>query len=1064
MPDKITYTINMPHQAAWIVYINGIEIPAVSVNVSWGIWMVPEAQIRLIPHTLLQRIGAEDRLQVVIFYFDDFFDATNPEFKLFGEFEVIGWGYSNTATGRYIELNCRGQVQIFEQLRFYYMSSIDDIVVGSAPAMATSADTVSSAMVHYPVSLFLHGLVQPFESNGNTVEGEDFIKSPFEFIQNIFKALVGKIDLDSEDASTADPGYLPRSAVSAPGRNFFARWIQKTDFQRRWAALPFFDDADAKSSGGCFPIIKAVQGMEVLDAIQQYLGQSVGSAGSAWELLQKVLGTTYMEITMIPAPPIAQLEKQTSLISGAYKSRGNADTTSYGSIVSHIVKPHSMFGLPPACNLIFPSMISTIKFDENYMNQPTRVYLGEQYISNILNAKNSGNVADLTKELLKGGYPPIVKARMDAYITDPKQNTKNFLIFPEELYKGPVSRHMNAPPWLYLLEQIMKGSEVIPESTEGTSIDSPIEKLKKGGASMTRKAIGPIVTKYAAKYHLPETFVYAVARGESGLKVKDTSWAGARGLMQIMSRTAKDLWERLQKKEGELRNFSEINPYDPEVNIHLGSFYLRSLCNKYKVKIFNKEELNPNRAKPSLLQIALMAYNNGGPKVDSLIADKTLMSYRRKDKNGRLRETPQWKFYSGLVLRGWKQEEAYLASAEGKEQLAQESDTTQKEQTWPGTTSTPANSSQVDTSGGIDDGASVQPPVIATNEAKEDEGFWKLYQTATETIANSSPLGELFDVYARYEYFRSRYENRSAVVNLAFNPYIVPGFPAVIFDAKESGFDIVGYVTSVNHSMSADRGAPGLSTTINLTFLRTLSEYIGVAQQDDSINYFPEFADQLDCGPMEPIPAVAAAFQDLVRADEFYEKVLYPGLAKEHVFDYERMLDFYDADDNPITIDILFDKWSPEQGLIARPKKEYDIVFESYDAAMSYASRPVTSLRQYIELYFGDTIANIIKDKKILGENLSFYSNLRTGRKSQTEGGATFWSRIYAYKQGPGNPDEETLSRVTNVDRTSSTMGPITDNELFLITSDMNIPQTRRDWDTILIKYRNIIRGNVAQV
>ena len=64
------YTVNQLNQAAWLVYINGLEIPVSSMTIQFGVWQVPTATLNMVPHQLLSRIGAEDRLQVAIFYLD----------------------------------------------------------------------------------------------------------------------------------------------------------------------------------------------------------------------------------------------------------------------------------------------------------------------------------------------------------------------------------------------------------------------------------------------------------------------------------------------------------------------------------------------------------------------------------------------------------------------------------------------------------------------------------------------------------------------------------------------------------------------------------------------------------------------------------------------------------------------------------------------------------------------------------------------------------------------------------------------------------------------------------
>ncbi|RKY26698.1 MAG: hypothetical protein DRP83_03705, partial [Planctomycetota bacterium] len=64
MTTPSDYTVNMPREAAWIVYINGLEIPVMGVDVTYGVWQIPTAAIRMVPHPMLQRLGAEDRLHV----------------------------------------------------------------------------------------------------------------------------------------------------------------------------------------------------------------------------------------------------------------------------------------------------------------------------------------------------------------------------------------------------------------------------------------------------------------------------------------------------------------------------------------------------------------------------------------------------------------------------------------------------------------------------------------------------------------------------------------------------------------------------------------------------------------------------------------------------------------------------------------------------------------------------------------------------------------------------------------------------------------------------------------
>ena len=130
MPEQ-SYTLNTFKNAYWLVYINGLEVPVIGVNTSFEVWKFPTAIIEMVPHPYLQRLGNEDRIQVAVFFLDVFSNAKDPTFRLLGEFEVVGWGYSTSGLGRSLQLNCVSHLQIFAQLYFFYMSSVDDIIIGS---------------------------------------------------------------------------------------------------------------------------------------------------------------------------------------------------------------------------------------------------------------------------------------------------------------------------------------------------------------------------------------------------------------------------------------------------------------------------------------------------------------------------------------------------------------------------------------------------------------------------------------------------------------------------------------------------------------------------------------------------------------------------------------------------------------------------------------------------------------------------------------------------------------------------------------------------------------------
>lgn len=96
----------------------------------------------------------------------------------------------------------------------------------------------------------------------------------------------------------------------------------------------------------------------------------------------------------------------------------------------------------------------------------------------------------------------------------------------------------------------------------------------------------PIIKEHALKYQLDWRLVTALIVQESGFNEYAVSSAGAKGLMQLMPETAKELGVN--------------DPYEPETSIAGATRYLRSLYDLY-----------PDSPHPNRIRIALASYNGG---------------------------------------------------------------------------------------------------------------------------------------------------------------------------------------------------------------------------------------------------------------------------------------------------------------------------------------------------------------------------------------------------------------------------------------------------------------------
>jgi cell division septation protein DedD len=107
---------------------------------------------------------------------------------------------------------------------------------------------------------------------------------------------------------------------------------------------------------------------------------------------------------------------------------------------------------------------------------------------------------------------------------------------------------------------------------------------------------GPYIREAAARYRVPEQWVRAVMRQESGGEQQATSPVGAMGLMQVMPGTYEEL--RVRHQLGD-------DPYEPHNNVLAGTAYIREMYDRYGAPGF------------------LAAYNAGPDRVDSYLAGRS---------------------------------------------------------------------------------------------------------------------------------------------------------------------------------------------------------------------------------------------------------------------------------------------------------------------------------------------------------------------------------------------------------------------------------------------------------
>jgi len=447
-------------QVAWIVYINGIEVPCVTASTSCGVWSIPEAEITLVPDPIIARLGAEDRVSVQIFYCDYWANPGHADFRLMFDGEIVGWSYVNVQRGRSLSFNCVDYIQIWTQLFFFFMSSMDDVATGTSGnqigVTAAGVQGVGYAPI-YPYSLFAQGLVPASTTapgSTTTTDGgtasNGLITRPIDFVYNVVRGLIADV---------------PNRSV--PACNFFAPWTQRTNFHRRFVAIPYLESG---SNPGIWPILRSVRADFAVSAVAQQASR-IGSAGSVWEMFQNIMGVLMMEIAMIPTPAAVVSDYASLEIKGPAPLRTDATRTVF--LTNYFTKPQFLFGIPPVCNVFFPSQIVSYSYNENFITQPTRMYFSEESWLNYLNvdATASSGLASMIRDALSVAHPEEVNQAARAAIDHPGQNGKNVLVYPEEFFKGPVVDRRPMPQWFTFLGQAgaSTGEDAPAPPPEGTA-------------------------------------------------------------------------------------------------------------------------------------------------------------------------------------------------------------------------------------------------------------------------------------------------------------------------------------------------------------------------------------------------------------------------------------------------------------------------------------------------------------------------------------------------------------------------------------------------------------------
>lgn len=435
---------------SFAVYIAGQYCPAISVTCNSGVWTIPSITLELAPDRELIRLGKSDKIPVQVFYLDTYYFASigkPPAFCLLAEGEISGWSYRDTPNGRTVTFACSDYFSIFQQLFPYLMTNAHDLLQGKVEPSAPYTFAPISELT-FPAALFYQGLDN---SSGK------FIQRPFDFISNLVNAICG---------TTSYTQY--KSAVTS---NFFSRWIRKNNFLNRLAPSPILESDLSQYAAGTFPILQVVQQEQamatVIPALSQQ-GDRIANSSNMWELLQSIFSKVYYEIGLNPAPACVTTDLSGNIQGppifagggGGSTGSGPASATKPVRLLSYVTKPALQFCVPPACNVLYPSMVKSFAYSENYIAQPTRAYMNDETRAALLSQSTSASQLYDSLVSTMVGSPARAQQEVELLQSQPARSGKNFLIWPDEYFIGPIVYRSAVPSWfMYMANSVSTNKE-----------------------------------------------------------------------------------------------------------------------------------------------------------------------------------------------------------------------------------------------------------------------------------------------------------------------------------------------------------------------------------------------------------------------------------------------------------------------------------------------------------------------------------------------------------------------------------------------------------------------------
>lgn len=414
----------------YLVYISGVEVPVKSASVTVSSAGLPVITLSMVPDPIIQDLGRGDKVPVAIFYYDVHYTASRgiaPDYRMLVEGEIAGRSVNSGPDQKSLEITAGDLAATLLHIRPNMITDLNSFA---------DDETGVGAVSSFFGSPFAQNAVMLNSGTGASARG--LMRRPYDLVQNIL-------------ASMGDAAAPPQNK-SVLMRLFYGKWNEKRKFSERF--IPSFGIESVANEGKTpFPVMRAATS-EQLVMVLKGMTEQLGDQANIWQYMQTILQSFFYTITPMLAPAMAYVNKDDE-VSGAVERFGATDPGPVPEdarlrLCAYLTHPDMSFGLPPACNVVWPSMVLQHSFNEDYMSPPTRTYVGDPSVLN-LTGQESGALRRVAQLALTVGYPPRAQEILKAGKDGAKVNYNDYMIYPEEYFRGPHIQSVGVPPVFFFL-------------------------------------------------------------------------------------------------------------------------------------------------------------------------------------------------------------------------------------------------------------------------------------------------------------------------------------------------------------------------------------------------------------------------------------------------------------------------------------------------------------------------------------------------------------------------------------------------------------------------------------